>query len=470
MSHGLRKVNEYLVQNGRTIVLTQELPVGITHEQWDNIADGTIYIQPSNGDISYKRTNADIKSWSKFLPENLFKEESLAGNILINETINEPKYKTGSISSRAIANRGIVSEKIGLGQIKTEHFLENSLDGKVISINTLNGSALKDNSVSNSKISDNIDGAKLLSSSITEKQLGTSCVNNRALQNNAITHDKLTPNCVESDNISSNAVTTIKLALNSVTSDIIAPNSIDSKHIHSIPGEKIDDASISRSKLENLCINKDKIADSSIVNSKIADNAVTTAKLAKNSVTIDLLDPKLTSFVENAVVHTTEGGAKYADVNGNLRTKGNISNTGSANASITGYKVYNAVFADYAEGFVAAEPVEPGDIVEIDKHGCIKKAGPRSRKLVGVVSDRYAICLDASAQELESGAKVPVGLLGKVPISVSGTVEPGDMIISSGDGIGIVSSTYCPGTVIGQALESKEFYGIGKVLCLIRLM
>lgn len=189
--------------------------------------------------------------------------------------------------------------------------------------------------------------------------------------------------------------------------------------------------------------------------------------MTNTKITIDDLDENLQEIILNSVVHTNG----LASIHGDLKVEGDIiAKKNDKSQSITGFKVYNPVFADYAEGFCPSEPVEIGHIVEIDNKSCIKKADAHSQKIVGIVSDRYGMCLDASEYELRNASKVAVGLMGKVPVKVSGQVEAGDYIISSGDGIGIATKKHYAGQIVGRALEDKYTFGLGTVLCLIQPM
>lgn len=186
-----------------------------------------------------------------------------------------------------------------------------------------------------------------------------------------------------------------------------------------------------------------------------------------NEIIIDDLSENLQELILNSVIHKNG----VANVYGDLQVDNDIKATNTDKSqSITGFKVFNPVFADYAEGFSPSEYVEIGHIVEIDNKNCIKKAESHSRKIVGIVSDRYGMCLDASEYELRNGSKVAVGLIGKVPVKVTGQVEAGDFIISSGDGVGIATKKHYAGQIVGKALENKYTFGLGTILCLIQPM
>ena len=70
--------------------------------------------------------------------------------------------------------------------------------------------------------------------------------------------------------------------------------------------------------------------------------------------------------------------------------------------------------------------------------------------------------------DIKSGFKVPVGLLGQIKVLIRGKVEYGDFIISGDNGIGVVSKRPTKGTIIGRAMESNSFIGEKEVLCLVQ--
>ena len=470
MAHGVRKVNEFIVRDGRALIMTQNVASGISQAQWDSIADGTLYLTPSNGDIKYKARGNEPKVWSKFTPGNLFSDQDITGNFIKDKTLTEIKLADNSVSTRTIVNRNVTSLKIATGAILTEHFVSNSLNGSVITNATVNGGKLIDNTVHGNKIENRtLVGTKLVQGTVTNLELGTNAVRNTHILNGEVIETKLATDAVTRNKIKNLEVITSKLADYAVTNIKLGEKSVDWKNImdDAVRTSHILNLNVTEPKLSNNAVSTRTIIDLNVTSAKLGPDSVITDKILNKNVTLAKLEDSVQTVIRNAVVH--EGN--YATVKSNLRVKGNIeADPNTLTYSITGFKVYNPLFADYAEGFVTTEPVEEGDIVEVDKHGCVKKADTYSRKIVGIVSKRYGFCLDASEEELESGAKVAVGLMGKVPVNVIGKVEAGDFIISSGDGIGIAAKKFFPGAIIGKALEDKDTYGKGQVLCLIQPM
>lgn len=470
MAHGVRKVNEFIVRDGRALIMTQNVAGSTSQTQWDSIADGTLYITPSNGDIKYKERGSEPRTWTRFLPGNLFVDQDITGNFLRDKTITEIKMADDSISTRTIINRNVTSAKIALGAILTEHFKDNILDGKVVKDNTLNGSKLVNLSVDGAKFKDRtIEGIKLKQLTVTDLELASDSVTTSKILNLNVTEEKLGNNSVVTRAIKDLNVTTPKLADLSITNPKIGEKAVDWKNVNddAIRTSHILNLNVTEPKLANNAVITRIIKDLNVTTPKLANDAVTTIKILNKNVTLEKLEDSVQFVIRNSVVHDGD----YATVNANLRVRGNIiADPNDLTKTISGFKVYNPLFADYAEGFIVTEPVEEGHIVEIDKYGCVKKAEAYSRKVVGIVSERYGMCLDADEEEIKSGAKTAVGLVGKVPVKVVGKVSAGDFIISSGEGIGIATRKHFVGSIVGKALEDKDTYGLGSVLCLIQPM
>lgn len=471
MSHGVRKVNEFIVRDGRALIMTQNVATGISQAQWDSIGDGTFYISPVNGNLQYKKKGNAPKTWTKFLPDNLFDELTIDGKLLKDKTINEIKMNDNSVSKRTIIDRNVTSSKIGLEQILTEHIKLNTLSGAVIQNDTMDGDKLIDNTANGSKITDRtLVGKKLSLGTISNLEIGTDAVRRGHVLNGEIVESKLATDSVTNTKIKNLEVLTSKLADYAVTNVKIADKAVEWRNIldDAVRRAHILDGEIIESKLATDSVTRNKIKNLEVVNSKLATDSVTTIKILNKNVTLAKLEDSVQTVIRDAVVHGADG---YATVKTNLKVKGNIiADPADLSYSVSGFRVFNPLFADYAEGFVASEPVNEGDIVEVDKHGCVRKADSYSRKVVGVVSERYGFCLDADEEELENGSKVAIGLIGKVPVNVVGKVEAGDFIISSGDGVGMATKKFFPGAIIGKSLEDKDSYGVGPVLCLIQPM
>lgn len=140
--------------------------------------------------------------------------------------------------------------------------------------------------------------------------------------------------------------------------------------------------------------------------------------------------------------------------------------------TITGSKVYNAVYNDYAEFFEKDEDTafEAGDIVALDTNSEEEryiKATEDSIVVVGVCTHEYAHIIGGKGQTIEENEKefVPISLMGRVHVKVDDTVKRGDKVTASKvPGIGRKAM---PGEhSIGTALTNPSN---GKVRVLINL-
>lgn len=153
--------------------------------------------------------------------------------------------------------------------------------------------------------------------------------------------------------------------------------------------------------------------------------------------------------------------------NGNIQTPG----------TITGSKVYNAVYNDYAEWFERKdknEILEPGDIVVSNNNTYTKSTKAYQSTVVGVYSDSYGhIVGGEKLDNMEDNIEkfIPLGLSGRVDVKVIGSIKEGDLIVSSDiPGVGMKMENFIPGTIIGKAVEDKNNEEIGKVKILIMQM
>jgi subtilisin family serine protease len=159
------------------------------------------------------------------------------------------------------------------------------------------------------------------------------------------------------------------------------------------------------------------------------------------------------------------------------RTTGNVYAAGS----------FNSGGADVAEYILASEPLEPGDVVELDPHNpkhYRKVREPYSPLVAGVISTAPGFVLGAKhlslalsvngegGGEVEPGERPLLALLGRVPVKAtteSGPIRPGDLLTSAskpGYAMRCVDVTQCEGAIIGKALEALD-KGEGVILVLL---
>ena len=131
--------------------------------------------------------------------------------------------------------------------------------------------------------------------------------------------------------------------------------------------------------------------------------------------------------------------------------------------------------ADLAERINVSEPVEPGDVVELDpaKSGHYRKARSSSQLLAGVITTAPGFTLGNNSEEMEGATRIAsaesttmaltsrpmLALMGRVPVKVTtenGVIRPGDLLtISSKPGIAMryTALQKCENVIIGKALE-----------------
>lgn len=474
MSKGIKKINEYTIVDGRALLATQDLTNNSTDIQWDNIENGTIFIDPVTGRMKYKNKYKNIdengkKVWTDFEPGNLIRTESITSKYIAPFEIKEGLMANLSISTRTLEDECVTSEKIARESLEAKHFRDNNMTGSIIMDGTLDGAKIIENSLNANRLRDRtVTNTKLAYKGITDKELADHCILSEHLGPNSITNFAIANKTIEAEKLAG-GITSEKLADGAVINSKINEKAVDWRNINdlAIKTNHITDGCITNNKLSEDCIEGQNIISGAIENKHLAENSVGKNNIQAGVIGLDKLDTATSTKISNSVIH--ENGT--ARVYGNLQVDNNIKATqANYTQTIEGFTIVNQKAADFAEAFVVSEPMEEGDIVEIDKCGCVQKAKYHSKKAIGVVSNRYGMCLDASREELESGAKTPIGLIGKLPINVVGIVFPGDYIISNGDGTGIATSTYEPGLVVARALEEKMTFKKGKVLCLIQCM
>ncbi len=165
-------------------------------------------------------------------------------------------------------------------------------------------------------------------------------------------------------------------------------------------------------------------------------------------------------------IYNTEGGANL--IFRVERTTGNV----YADGTITGGG------ADVAERIDTTEPLEAGDVVEIDPDnpGKFRKAREAvSTRVAGVISTAPGVVLGNKDAATSSDTRPILALAGRVPVKVTakyGSIEVGDLLVSSpipGYAMKCNDRTKCIGAVIGKALEPlREGVGVIEVQVMLR--
>lgn len=160
------------------------------------------------------------------------------------------------------------------------------------------------------------------------------------------------------------------------------------------------------------------------------------------------------TYTKNITVSNT-ANVKQLAVNGDITATGDI----------TGARVFNAVYNDYAEWFERGEETEAGDIIALSEgnNELYKKATCKDKVIVGVHSEEFAHIIGGNGDGNDEKAFIPIGLVGRSHVKVKGKVEKGDYIVPSDvAGVGVATKTRTHKT-IGQAVEASDDDDIKKI-------
>lgn len=133
--------------------------------------------------------------------------------------------------------------------------------------------------------------------------------------------------------------------------------------------------------------------------------------------------------------------------------------------------------ADCAELFTVVEPIEPGDVLVIDRDGMLRRgATPYDKRVAGVVSGagRFRPGMTLGSRESNSGGTCPLALIGTVYCKVDARPHPiavGDLLTTSmtpGHAMKAVNPSKAFGAVLGKALADLET-GLGLLPILVCL-
>lgn len=140
-----------------------------------------------------------------------------------------------------------------------------------------------------------------------------------------------------------------------------------------------------------------------------------------------------------------------------------------AGGTFQAYKVYGAVWNDYAEFFPRGEETEVGDFIALDLSSdeeVYVKASNETSKAVGIHSETFGHLI--GGDNPQNGEDfvfynlpkfIPVGLVGRCYAKIQGTIDKGDfVVISNVPGVGrrFDKTTDSPLDVIGMACESSS--------------
>jgi hypothetical protein len=121
-----------------------------------------------------------------------------------------------------------------------------------------------------------------------------------------------------------------------------------------------------------------------------------------------------------------------------------------------------AFYADLAENYLGDQNYEPGTVLVFGgEYELTTTTSKGDRRVAGVVSSEPATLMNSA---LEGEFVVALALQGRVPCKVLGTVQKGDILVTSATpGYAIVNNDPKPGTIIGKSLENKTDDGKGVI-------
>jgi hypothetical protein len=183
----------------------------------------------------------------------------------------------------------------------------------------------------------------------------------------------------------------------------------------------------------------------------------TVGSLSANTVTVSTLSPTtLTATTVNATNYTVAGTflpTSQAGVS--------LGSLALPFATIYG-QATTARYADLAEMYVADATYEPGTVLCFGTTSEVTIAvGAGNTKVAGVVSTQPAHLMNSG---LTADYVAAVGLQGRVPCKVVGSISRGDMLTTSDiPGVATVATNPVLGSIIGKALESYSSAAVGVI-------
>ena len=460
MAEGIKKISENVIINQRALVVTDPaVPDNAaisTGALWSDPINKGLQIKTGQGSLSL--FDADHLIMPSTITTKLLKDKAVTTLKVDDKAITEIKLADLSVSNRVIVNEAVTETKIG--------------NGAVVS------SKIKNKNVLEKHIADkNISTIKLADKAVTADKINNEAVNSLHIANNAVISRTIASKSIEAKHYADISIPFTAYQKNSIYGDVIKNEGISALHLAqnavvtrtiangAVTDEKIKDASIYNKHLSNACVESVHLAEKAVTTKSIDDDAVTTSKCANKIITRDKLADDVIGLIGDAVKYDKDNNVS---IRNELRVKGSV----NVDGTLTANKVYNSVFMDLAEAYEPAEDeiFNPGDIVQVNEDGKLTRAKASSLfPIVGIVSDEYAECFGASEEEIESAAKIPVGLIGKIHVNVIGPVKLGDKIALIRDGIGASCSTnnLLRDNIVGKALESNNETGLKKVLCLV---
>lgn len=131
---------------------------------------------------------------------------------------------------------------------------------------------------------------------------------------------------------------------------------------------------------------------------------------------------------------------------------------GNLNAVLFQGTATSAQFADLAEKYLADAVYEPGTVMEFGGSKEITIASEGTTRVAGVISTNPGFIMnnDLAALVSEGERTAVLGLMGRLPCKVKGSVRKGDLMVSAGNGFARAEANPSVGQVIGKSLEDFD--------------
>ena len=441
MADGVKKINEWIMKDGRVISITRDIDP-------NKLEGGTQFINPNTGLLNYLNiSNTATKSWKKYDPMVIFETLSVKTSLIANLNITTEKINNLAVTTEKLNDLAVITEKINNLAVITEKLGNDA----VTNVKIIN------DAITRNKIMDfEVVLSKLAASSVNADKIVPLSIINANIANRTLTKDKLTLKTLTNSEIlngtiieelfGDKAVSTRAIADRNVTSIKIQLKNVLREHIYAkaIGAAEIDDEIISTNHINS--IDADKLIIKSIDEVKMKDNSVSNRVLVNESVSYTKFDTNLKDLIDRSVrveKDQTIGNDKLANtawVKGSLvikqpfAGKANLTVYGDIVANggtVTADKCYNPVFADLAEAYVPTEKMEAGDAVALSLDGGLKVeklTEENQSRFLGFISNEYATVFGAYPEELKSGKKVAITLVGRIKIKAKGSANIGDYV------------------------------------------
>jgi hypothetical protein len=169
----------------------------------------------------------------------------------------------------------------------------------------------------------------------------------------------------------------------------------------------------------------------------------------------------VTNITASGFVTVNSGNNATAIVNGGSNTVGNIGSSTTFFNTVFA-QATTALYADLSEKYLADAEYAPGTLVEFGGSNEVTiTTQNHSAQIAGVVSTNPAYQMNSG---LTGEFVADIGLIGRVPCQVVGTINKGDRLVSS-DQPGVAQAldfnNYQPGCIIGKALEHYNSTNVG---------